>query len=157
MRLFGQKRSLWRGTTGLVNSEAEMLAFRSERAVWPGHRGARSAQRRRNRLIRARCCFPTHKKAQHIMLRVKNKGTPRDTVYPWGKGINKHKTNKQIKWVCLVKSAVYDVGQQGVLGILQIEDKQQSDAKCLQSYTRCITQAFASNRRTPTVRLGSRP
>ena len=26
----------------------------------------------------------------------------------------------------------------------------QSDAKCLQSYTRCITQAFASNRRTPT-------
>lgn len=48
-------------------------------------------------------------------------------------------------------------GQQGVLGIVQIEDKQQSDAKCLQSYTRCITQAFASNRRTPTVRLGSRP
>ena len=28
------------GTTGLVNSEAEMLAFRSERAVWPGERGA---------------------------------------------------------------------------------------------------------------------
>ncbi len=48
-------------------------------------------------------------------------------------------------------------GQQGVLGIVQIEDKQQSDAKCLQSYTRCITQAFASNRRTPTARLGSRP
>ena len=60
-------------------------------------------------------------------------GTPRDTVYPWGKGINKHKTNKQIKCVCLVKSAVYDVGQQGVLGIVEIEDKQQSDAKCLQS------------------------
>ena len=76
-------------------------------------------------------------------------GTPRDTVYPWGKGTNKHKTNKQIKCVCLVKSEVYDVGQQGVLGIVQIEDKQQSDAKCLQSYTRCITQAFASNRRTP--------
>jgi len=84
-------------------------------------------------------------------------GTPRDTVYPWGKGINKHKTNKQIKCVCLVKSAVYDVGQQGVLDIVQIEDKQQGDAKCLQSYTRCITQAFTSNRRTPTVRLGSRP
>ena len=33
-------------------------------------------------------------------------GTPRDTVYPWGKGINKQKTNKQIKCVCLVKSAV---------------------------------------------------
>ena len=33
----------------------------------------------------------------------------------------------------LVKSAVYDVGQQGVLGIVQIEDKQQNDAKCLQS------------------------
>ena len=33
-------------------------------------------------------------------------GTPRDTLYPWGKGINKHKTNKQIKCVCLVKSAV---------------------------------------------------
>ena len=49
----------------------------------------------------------------------------------------------------MVKSAVYDVGQQGVLGIVQIEDKQQSDAKCLQCYTRCITQAFASNRRTP--------
>ncbi len=84
-------------------------------------------------------------------------GTPRDTVYSRGKGINKHKTNKQIKCVCLVKSAVYDGGRQGVLGIVQIEDKQQSDAKCLQSYTRCITQAFASNRRTPTVRLGSRP
>ena len=40
-------------------------------------------------------------------------GTPRDTLYPWGKGINKQKTNKQIKCVCLVKSAVYDVGQQG--------------------------------------------
>ena len=60
-------------------------------------------------------------------------GIPRDTLYPWGKGINKHKTNKKIKCVCLVKSAVYDVGQQGVLGIVQIEDKQQSDAKCLQS------------------------
>ena len=36
-------------------------------------------------------------------------GTPRDTVYPWGKGINKQKTNKQIKSVCLVKSAVCDV------------------------------------------------
>ena len=33
-------------------------------------------------------------------------GTPRDTVYPWGKGTNKHKTNKQIKLVCLVKSEV---------------------------------------------------
>ena len=33
-------------------------------------------------------------------------GTPQDTVYPWGKGINKQKTNKQIKCVCLVKSAV---------------------------------------------------
>ena len=60
-------------------------------------------------------------------------GTPRDTVYPWGKGINKQKTNKQIKCVCLVKSAVYDVGQQGVLGIVSIKDKQQSDTKCLQS------------------------
>ena len=38
-----------------------------------------------------------------------NSGTPRDTVYPWGKGINKQKTNKQIKCVCLVKSAVCDV------------------------------------------------
>ena len=36
-------------------------------------------------------------------------GTPRDTVYPWRKGINKQKTNKQIKSVCLVKSAVCDV------------------------------------------------
>ena len=35
-------------------------------------------------------------------------GTPRDTVYSRGKGINKHKTNKQIKCVCLVKSAVCD-------------------------------------------------
>ena len=70
-------------------------------------------------------------------------GTPRDTVYSRGKGINKQKTNKHIKCVCLVKSAVYDVGQQGVLGIVQIEDKQQNDAKCLQSYTRCITQAFS--------------
>ena len=33
-------------------------------------------------------------------------GTPRDTVYSRGKGINKQKTNKQIKCVCLVKSAV---------------------------------------------------
>ena len=37
-------------------------------------------------------------------------GTPRDTVYPWGKGINKQKTSIfvfSVKW--LVKSAVYDV------------------------------------------------
>ncbi len=95
--------------------------------------------------------------SDNVTSKAKLTGTTRDTVYPWGKGINKQKTNKQIKCVCLVKSAVYDVGQQGVLGIVQIEDKQQSDAKCLQSYTRCITQAFASNRRTPTVRLGSRP
>lgn len=52
------------------------------------------------------------------MLRVKNKGGPRDIVYSWG--------------------------QQGVLGIVEIEDKQQNDAKCLQSYTRCITQENAS-------------
>ena len=59
-------------------------------------------------------------------------GTPRDTVYSRGKGINKQKTNKQIKCVCLVKRAVDDVGQQGVLGIVQIKDKQQSDAQYLQ-------------------------
>ena len=33
-------------------------------------------------------------------------GTPRDTVYPWGKGANKQKTNKQMQCVCLVKSTV---------------------------------------------------
>ena len=36
-------------------------------------------------------------------------GTPRDTLYPWGKGINKQKTSIfafSVKW--LVKSAVYD-------------------------------------------------
>ena len=35
-------------------------------------------------------------------------GTPRDTVYPWGKGANKQKTNKQMQCVCLVKSTVCD-------------------------------------------------
>ena len=41
-----------------------------------------------------------------------NTGTPRDTVYPWGKGINKQKTSIfafSVKW--LVKSAVYDAWQ----------------------------------------------
>ena len=41
-----------------------------------------------------------------------NKGTPRDTVYPWGKGINKQKTSIFafcVKW--LVKSTVYDAWQ----------------------------------------------
>ena len=42
-------------------------------------------------------------------------GTPRDTVYSRGKGINKQKTNKQIKCVCLVKSAVYDAGTTGLV------------------------------------------
>ena len=77
----------------------------------------------RNRLIRARCCFPTHKKSTSNDARFLKYGDPAGYCVP--------------------------VGQQGVLGIVQIEDKQQSDAKCLQSYTRCITQAFASNRRTP--------
>jgi len=41
-----------------------------------------------------------------------NTGTPRDTLYPWGKGINKQKTSIfafSVKW--LVKSAVYDAWQ----------------------------------------------
>ena len=70
--------------------------------------------------------------SDNVTSKAKLTGTPQDTVYPWGKGINKQKTNKQIKCVCLVKSAVYDVGQQGVLGIVSIKDKQQSDTKCLQ-------------------------
>ena len=36
-------------------------------------------------------------------------GTPRDTVYPWGEGVNKQKTDKRLKWVCLVKSEICDV------------------------------------------------
>ena len=36
-------------------------------------------------------------------------GDPKRYLYFWGKGINKQKTNKQIKCVCLVKSAVCDV------------------------------------------------
>ena len=36
-------------------------------------------------------------------------------MYSRGKGINKHKTNKQIKCVCLVKSAVYDAGTTGLV------------------------------------------
>ena len=53
-------------------------------------------------------------------------GTPRDTVYPWGKGTNKHKTNKQIKCVCLVKSAV--IGDPaGYFVPVGIRNKQASD------------------------------
>ncbi len=42
----------------------------------------------------------------NVISKAKLTGTPRDTVYSRGKGINKQKTNKQIKCVCLVKSAV---------------------------------------------------
>ena len=85
-----------------------------------------------------------------------NTGSPRDTLYPWGKGARKQKIEHYFNNA--ISNAKHTTrGQQGVLGIVQIEDKQQSDAKCLQSYTRCITQAFASNRRTPTIWLGSRP
>ena len=105
MRLFGQKRSN-RGPRGILCT-----------------RGDKEYASKRASIIAS----------DNVISKAKLTGTPRDTVYPWGKGTNKHKTNKQIKCVCLVKSAVYDVGQQGVLGIVQIEDKQQSDAKRLQS------------------------
>ena len=52
-----------RGQQGSSTAKRKCLHLWAERAVWPGHRGARSEQRRRNRLIRARCCFPTHKKS----------------------------------------------------------------------------------------------
>ena len=39
--------------------------------------------------------------------------------------------------------------QQGLLCIVKNKNKQRSDTKCLLRYTRCITQAVASNRRTP--------
>ncbi len=47
-----------------------------------------------------------------------NSGTPRDTVYSRGKGVNKQKTNKQINCVCLVKSAGCDVAFGGCLQTL---------------------------------------
>lgn len=39
--------------------------------------------------------------------------------------------------------------QQGLLCIVKNKNKQRGDTKCLLRYTRCITQAVASNRRTP--------
>lgn len=47
-----------------------------------------------------------------------NSGTPRDTMYSWGKGANKQKTNKQINCVCLVESAVCAVAFGGCLQTL---------------------------------------
>ena len=46
---------------------------------------------------------------KYFVIASENTGTPRDTLYPWGKGINKQKTSFfafSVKW--LVKSAVYD-------------------------------------------------
>ncbi len=60
-------------------------------------------------------------------------GTPRDTVYPWGKGTNKHKTNKQIKCVCLVKSAVIGdpAGYFVLVGIRSMQAKERALSRAI--------------------------
>ena len=60
-----------------------------------------------------------------------NKGTPKDTLYFWGKGVCKQKSEHYFNNA--ISNAKHTTrGQQGVLGIVQIKNKQQSDAKCLQ-------------------------
>ena len=69
------------------------------------------------RLLANACVFPCN---ALFVIESEKTGTPRDTVYPWGKGVNKQKTNKQINCVCLVKSAVCDVAFGGCLQTLAL-------------------------------------
>ena len=100
----------------------------------------------------------TTKTAHHLDARFLKYGDPKRYFRTFGE---KEHTSKRVSIIAsdnvTSKAKCATWGQQGVLGIVQIEDKQQSDAKCLQSYTRCITQENASVFRPSTVRLGSSP
>lgn len=51
------------GTTGLVNSEAEMLAFVSGACSVTGAQGRTECAKADKPPYSSRCCFPTHKKS----------------------------------------------------------------------------------------------